>query len=103
MYDQREKAQRDYQWALDSAREEGREEGLERGREEGLERGREQGLEAGRQEGMETGALVGKIQLLQQLLGEASCSTADLRQRSLEELNSLQTEVQQRLRSRENG
>jgi predicted transposase/invertase (TIGR01784 family) len=107
MYDQREKAQRDYQWALDSVREEGwkkgREEGLEQGREQGLEQGREEGLELGRDEGLEAGALVGKIQLLQQFLGEASCSTADLRQRSLEELNSLQTELQQRLRRRENG
>jgi predicted transposase/invertase (TIGR01784 family) len=119
MYDQREKAQRDYQWALDSVREEGweqgREEGLELGRKEGLELGRQaglerglelgrdQGLEAGRHQGMETGTLVGKIQLLQQLLGEACWSTADLSHRSLEELNSLQTKLQQRLRRRENG
>lgn len=31
MYDQREKAQRDYEWALSGAREEGREEGIEKG------------------------------------------------------------------------
>jgi predicted transposase/invertase (TIGR01784 family) len=122
MYDQREKAQRDYQWALDSVREEGwekgREEGLERGREEGLERGREEGLERGREEGLERGlelgrdqglelgrreGLVGTIQLLRQLMSEEEGSTSDLRQRSLEELTALQTELQQRLRRRENG
>ncbi len=31
MYDQRLKAQRDYQWGLDSAREEGLEEGMAKG------------------------------------------------------------------------
>jgi len=32
MYDQREKAQRDYEWALSGAREQGREEGRKEGR-----------------------------------------------------------------------
>jgi predicted transposase/invertase (TIGR01784 family) len=69
MYDQREKAQRDYQWALDGARESGREEG--------------------REEGLQAGALVGKIQLVRRLLGEEEGSTDDLRQRSLEEFTAL--------------
>jgi predicted transposase/invertase (TIGR01784 family) len=42
MYDQREKAQRDYEWAISGAREEGREEGK----------------------------LAGRIQTLQELLGD---------------------------------
>jgi len=36
MYDEREKAQRDYLWALEGARQEGMEKGIEEGREEGL-------------------------------------------------------------------
>ena len=92
MYDQREKAQRDYQWALESARREGLEKGLEKGREEGLEKGLEKGLERG--------ALVGKIQLLEQLLGAASNATESLPRRSTEELTTLLSNLQQRLRSR---
>lgn len=73
MYDQREKAQRDYQWALDGAR----------------------------QEGLEIGSLAGKIQLLQQLLGEESSSTESLLERPTDELSKLLADLQQRLRSRE--
>lgn len=50
MYDQREKALKDYEWALSGAREEGREEG------ERL--------------GLGKGNLAGKIQVFQELLGE---------------------------------
>jgi len=89
MYDQREKAQRDHQWALDSAREAGREEG------------RVQGLETGREQGLEVGTLVGKIQLLQQLAGETSDSTASLVQRPTSDLDALLADLQQRLRTRE--
>ena len=81
MYDQRLKAQRDYQWGLDSAREEGRQEG--------------------RQEGMEKGETVGKIQILQELLGDAPSSTASLRERTSGELSAMLTDLQQRLRSRQ--
>ncbi len=113
MYDQREKAQRDHQWALESAREEGRELGREEGREEGRELGRDEGrkeglreghgegLLRGREEGLEIGALVGRIQLLQQLLGADPWTTTDLRQRSLDELSALQADLQQRLRTRQ--
>jgi predicted transposase/invertase (TIGR01784 family) len=85
MYDQREKALRDHQWMLESAR----------------EQGREQGREEGRQEGLEKGALMGKIQFLQQLLSEGPSAAADLRQQSLDELNALLTDLQQRLRGRD--
>jgi flagellar biosynthesis/type III secretory pathway protein FliH len=89
MYDQRLKAQRDYQWGLDSARQEGMEKGLEKGREEG------------REEGMEKGETVGKIQILQELLGDAPSSTASLRERTIGELSTMLADLQQRLRSRE--
>jgi flagellar biosynthesis/type III secretory pathway protein FliH len=62
MYDQREKAQRDYEWALSGAREEGREEG-----------------EEGERLGMEKGELIGKVRLLQELLGLEQNSTEELR------------------------
>jgi len=81
MYDQRMKAQRDYQWGLDSARQEGLEEGLEKG--------------------LEKGESLGKIQILQQLLGEEPSSTASLRERTLNELSIMLADLQQRLRSRE--
>jgi len=73
MYDQREKAQRDYQWGLDSAR----------------------------QEGWEGGELAGKIQILQQLLGEESSSTESLRERTIGELSQILADLQQRLRFRD--
>ncbi len=69
MCDQRLKAQRDYQWGLESARQEGE--------------------------------LLGKIQLLQELLGEAPTSTASLRERTISELSTMLADLQQRLRSRE--
>lgn len=80
MYDQHEKAQRDYQWAIQGAREEGRERGREEGREEG--------------------SLAGKIQLLQQLLGEGETSIADLLQRDNSALLTMLSELQEHLRSR---
>ena len=81
MYDQREKAQRDLQWQLDSARQEGREEG--------------------REEGLEVGALVGQIQAFQQLLGEDPSSAASLLDRPTRELSQIVADLQQRLRARE--
>ena len=84
MYDQRLKAQRDYQWGLDSARQEGRQEGMEEGLEKGIEKGES----------------LGKIQVLQQLLGEEPSSTASLRERTISELSTLLADLQQRLRSR---
>jgi len=77
MYDQRLKAQRDYQWGLDSAREEGR------------------------QEGWEEGELSGRIRMLQELLGEEPSSIASLRERTVSELSAILVDLQQRLRSRE--
>jgi predicted transposase/invertase (TIGR01784 family) len=93
MYDQREKALRDHQWMMEGARELG----FEQGRQEGREVGRQEG----RQEGLARGALIGKIQLLQQLLSEVPAGDAELGQQSLDELDSLLTDLQQRLRGRD--
>ena len=51
---------------VDTARFEGREEGLAQGREEGLARGLEQGLERGRIEGLEQGLEQGRVEGLEQ-------------------------------------
>ncbi len=44
------------------------------GRQEGIDEGIEKGIEKGREEGIEQGMLAGKIQILQQLLGESEAS-----------------------------
>jgi predicted transposase/invertase (TIGR01784 family) len=81
MYDQREKALRDYEWGLSSARDEGRQEG--------------------RQEGRREGKLTGNIQLLQQLLGEPISEDQELLDRTPEELENQLALLQQRLRDRQ--
>lgn len=80
MYDQREKAQRDYEWALSGAREEGREEG--------------------RAEGHEEGKLSGQIQLLQQLLEEEPMSDQELLSENIDALTHRLAELRKRLRDR---
>ncbi|WP_197455181.1 Rpn family recombination-promoting nuclease/putative transposase [Stieleria varia] len=73
MYDQREKAQRDYEWAISGAREEGREEGK----------------------------LAGQIQLLEQLLGEAPTGDGDLLPQGIDALTKRMSDLQKRLRDRD--
>jgi predicted transposase/invertase (TIGR01784 family) len=85
MYDQREKAQRDYEWALSGAREEGR----------------EAGREEGEQLGMEIGKLAGKVQLLQELLGDMPSSDSELQELGSETLAAQLAVLQQRLRDRQ--
>jgi len=58
-------------------------------------------LIAAREEGREEGALAGKIQMLQQLLGDHEQGISELGILSEPELESLLGELQQRLRSRE--
>jgi flagellar biosynthesis/type III secretory pathway protein FliH len=81
MYDQREKAQRDYEWAMSSVREEGREEGLE--------------------EGLDKGELIGIIRTLQEVLGETPTEKADLKSRSLDALAMQLAELRQLVRHRQ--
>ena len=81
MYDQQEKAQRDYQWAIAGAREEG----LEKGREEGLEKGK----------------LVAKIQTFQELLGDEISTDAELLNLGLDAMRRDLELLQQRLRKRD--
>jgi len=80
MHDQREKAQRDYDWMLSTARKQGREEGIEEGREEGT--------------------LIGAIQALQQILGDAFSEVEALAAEPLTELRGKLAELQSKVRSR---
>jgi len=89
MYDQREKAQRDYEWALSGARE------------EGIAEGREQARKEREQLGMEKGKLVGKIQLLQELLGDRPSSDTDLKELSSEAIAAQLAVLKQRFRDRQ--
>ncbi|MEM6363914.1 MAG: hypothetical protein AAF745_05785 [Planctomycetota bacterium] len=73
MYDQREKAQRDYEWAISGARAEGREEGK----------------------------LAGQIQLLQQLLGQTPETDAALLCHDTTALAKQLAELQRQLRQRD--
>lgn len=77
MYDQREKAQRDYEWAISGAREEGEQIGLEKGK------------------------LTGKIQMLQELLGDTLTTDTELAACGLDTLTTQLAVLQQRLRDRQ--
>ena len=93
MYDQREKAQRDYEWAISGARAEGREEGREEGHEEGRKEGEQLGLAKGE--------LIGKLRMLEELLGDEPTTKAELLALSPNALTTRLTELQQRLRDRQ--
>lgn len=66
MYDRRERAERDYAWTIAAAYAEGYKEGFEQGYQEGLNQGRA------------AVALAGKIQALQEELGESVMGKAEL-------------------------
>lgn len=90
-YEARMKALRDEATRLKAAEEEA---------DSAREQGREQGSEQGREESYDEGILIGKIQLMQEFLGEEIMSQADLLQYGSHELTSLMAELRQRLRSR---
>ncbi|HQX48523.1 MAG TPA: Rpn family recombination-promoting nuclease/putative transposase [Planctomycetaceae bacterium] len=71
------------------------------GRQEGIDEGIEKGIEKGREEGIEKGMLAGKIQILQQLLGESETSVLVLGSHPVAELSSMLRDLQNRLRTRD--
>ena len=81
-----------HDYALETARaegiEQGLERGLERGRAEGIEQGLEQGLERGRAEGIEEGLKVGLVNLVRQglLTSEVASQQLDMTVSEFEEL-----------------
>lgn len=87
MYDSREKAVRDFESFLIDVREEG----LETGRAEGKAEGREEGLEEGE---------IKFIRTLQEILGEATSDEAELKNRSLVQLQAMSAELRARILDR---
>jgi len=92
MYDQREKALRDYEWALSGA--------LNEGREEGWREGKLEGKTEGKIEGFEVGKLAGEIQVLENLLGEPVSSDSELFSLAASFLSERRNELQARMRNR---
>ena len=88
MYDAREKASLDIQSNLIDARQEGRQEGIEIGEQRGEQRGDQRGK------------LKASIQIYEGLLGDSVTSESILSSRSTEELESMVTTLQKRLRDR---
>ncbi len=91
LYEARLKMQRDEQSRIAAAKDQGHAAGLE----EGLE----QGLEKGREEGLEKGCLVGRIQLLENLLGLSESSSVELNSQPLAALSQMASDLQKRLHS----
>ena len=85
MYDQREKAQRDYEWALAGAREDGMEKGMEKGIEEGIQKGQ----------------WIGKLNLLKEFLGEPEMASSELVKLRHTEIQRQIAVLQERLRLRD--
>ncbi|RMF45434.1 MAG: hypothetical protein D6753_00130, partial [Planctomycetota bacterium] len=81
MYDAREKAILDFKFAISGARREGRKEGL--------------------QKGLTTGKLAGRIQTLQDVLGESVTPDEELLAMDVATLEAMVAELQQRVRSRD--
>ena len=103
MYDTREKAIRDQQWALNAAREEARAAGRQEGRQEGRLEGRLEGREEGREEGLEQGLEQGEIKLiqtLQDILGLPVSDAATFQGQSLLQLQTLTTELRNKVQRR---
>jgi len=91
MYDTREKAIRDRQWALNASREEALEEGLEKGLEQGLEQGREEGEIKGE---------IKLIRTLQEILGEPISEESSLKGQSLDRLQSITVQLRNKIHGR---
>lgn len=88
MYDAQEKHRRDLLWLQNIAIEEAE------------QRGELRGEQRGEQRGEIRGELKGKVRILQEILGLAVSTDLELAHRSLEELKSLLTELQVRVKNR---
>ncbi len=65
------------------------------GREEGLREGIQKGLQEGIQKGIQEGELIGKIQLLQQILKQPVSAKADLLNKSISQLQQMFDSLEQ--------
>ena len=84
LYDQREKARRDYEGAIDGA----------------TQRGIEIGIERGEQIGLKKGNLIGTIRTLQELLGGPVTSDEELRKKPVEALQAQADDLKKRVTDR---
>ena len=103
MYDSREKAIRDRQWELNASRKEGLIEGEIKGKIEGEIQGMIKGEIKGKIEGEIKGKIEGKIELirvLKEILQVPVGTESDFEGKSLEELQSLTADLQERIRQR---
>ncbi|MEL6899215.1 MAG: hypothetical protein AAFP90_24190, partial [Planctomycetota bacterium] len=94
MYDAREKAQRDCEWAMSSSRKEGREER----REEGREKGRQEGREEVRRDGS-----IRTINMLHEILNLAPMPDDEFAAQTSEALEKLQSDLAKQIRERRAG
>jgi len=88
MYEARLKFERDQNWRIKAAKDEGRAEG------------RAEGHAEGRAEGIERGEYAGQIRLLQRLLGTPESTSSELADLDVAELSRLATQLQAQLRAR---
>ena len=112
LYNARLKFQRDdaarLEYALTEGRQRGVQEGLEvgrqvgmqEGRQAGMQEGRQAGMQEGRQEGRQQGVLIGRITLLQQLLGIPESSLDELSGQAEAQLTEMLNQLQQQIRNR---
>jgi flagellar biosynthesis/type III secretory pathway protein FliH len=115
-YIARLKAKLDEEWRLNQAKqiaEQGWKDGLEAGREAGMQEGRqagmqervqaghqagmEEGMQAGREAGLSAGIMIGRIQLLQQILGVPVSTAEEFSGWEESRLSALEAEFQSRL------
>jgi hypothetical protein len=74
---------------------------LEAAKIEGREEGEKLGIEKGEKLGIEKGELIGKVRMLQELLGDVPMTVAELSAQELAALSGILDRLQHRLRSRQ--
>jgi predicted transposase/invertase (TIGR01784 family) len=76
---------------------EGRQAGMQEGREAGIQEGLQSGMQAGREAGLSVGIMIGRIQLLQQVLGVPVSTAEEFSGWDESRLSALEAEFQSRL------
>lgn len=98
-YEARQKAIRDYNSQMKSAREYGLKKGMEEGIEQGIKQGIEQGIEQGIKQGIKQGKAQGERSVLQKLIrkkkekGMSLAMIAELLEMTLKEVEELDNEI----------
>ena len=84
---------------IKQGRQEGRQEGIQEGLQEGRQEGRQEGIREGIQKGLKTGQIE-LIQMLREILGLPIIDGSQFEDRTLEELQTITSELRQQLRDR---